>query len=68
VHVAHMGERRSANRVLMRTEGRRPLGKPRCEWEDSLNVCLQEVGSGAWTGYGQVSGSCKFGIEPLGFI
>jgi hypothetical protein len=44
VHVAHTGERRGANRVLMRTaEGKRPLGKPRCEWEDSLNVGLQEV-------------------------
>jgi len=39
------GERISANRVLMRrAEGKRPLGKPRCEWKDSLNVGLQEVG------------------------
>jgi len=45
VHVAHMEERRGANRVLMRrAEGKRPLGKPRCEWEYSLNVGLQEVG------------------------
>ena len=44
VHVAHMGERRGANRVLMRrAEERRPLGKPRYEWEDSLNMGLQEV-------------------------
>jgi hypothetical protein len=42
--MAHMGERRGANRVLMRAEGKRPLGKARCEWEDSLNVGLQEVG------------------------
>ena len=45
MHVAHMGERRGVNRALMRrAEGRRPLGKPRCEWEDSLNMGLQEVG------------------------
>jgi hypothetical protein len=32
-HVASMGERRSAYRVLVRKpEGRRPLGRPRSRW------------------------------------
>jgi hypothetical protein len=45
VHVAHMGERKSALRVLMsKAEGKRSLGKPRCRWEDSLKMGLQEVG------------------------
>jgi hypothetical protein len=24
-------------------EGKRPLGKPRCEWEDNIKMDLQEV-------------------------
>jgi hypothetical protein len=44
VHVAHLEERRGASMVLMRTaEGNTPLGKPKCEWEDSLSAGLQEV-------------------------
>jgi hypothetical protein len=29
--------------VLGRPEGRRPLGKPRCKWEDNTKMDLQEV-------------------------
>jgi hypothetical protein len=43
-----MGERRGAYRVLMgKPEGRRPLGKPRCRWEDSIKMDLREVVWGA---------------------
>jgi hypothetical protein len=50
-HVARMGERRVAYRILvMRSEGRRPLGSPRCRWEDNIKMDLQEMGWGAWTG------------------
>jgi hypothetical protein len=50
-HVARMGEGRGAYRVLVgRPEGRRPLGRPRCRWEDNIKTDLQEVGWGAWTG------------------
>jgi hypothetical protein len=39
-----MGDRRGAYRVLVgRPEGRRPLGRPRCRWEDIIKVNLQEV-------------------------
>ena len=27
-------------------EGKRPLGRPRCRWEDSIKMDLREVGSG----------------------
>jgi len=27
-------------------EGKRPFGKPRCRWEDNINMDLQEVGCG----------------------
>ena len=44
-HVAHMGESRSVNRVLMgKSEGKRPLGGPRHRWEDNIKMDLQEVG------------------------
>jgi hypothetical protein len=46
-HVARMGERRGNYRVLMvKPEGKRPLGTPRHRWEDNINMDLQEVGCG----------------------
>jgi len=42
-----MGERRGIYRVLMgKTEGKKPLGKPRHRWEDNIKRDLQEVGCG----------------------
>jgi len=50
-HVARMGERRVAYRVLVgRTEGKISLGRPRCRWEDNIKMDLQEVVWGSWTG------------------
>jgi hypothetical protein len=49
-HIARMGEGRGAYRILVgRPEGRRPLGRPRCRWEDNIKMDLQEVG---WGGHG----------------
>jgi len=46
-HVAHMGERKGVYRVLVgKPEGKRPLGKPRCRWENNNKMHLQEVGCG----------------------
>jgi hypothetical protein len=40
-----MGEKRGAYGILVgRPEGRRPLGKPRCRWDDNIKMELQEVG------------------------
>jgi len=42
-----MGERRGVYGVLVgKPEGKRPLGKPRCRWEDNIKMDLQEVGCG----------------------
>ena len=42
-HIAHMGKRRGAYRILMgRPEGRRPLGRTRLRWWD-VKMDLQEV-------------------------
>jgi hypothetical protein len=46
-HVAGMGEKRGAYRILVgRPEGRRPLGRPRRRWEANIKTYLQEVGLG----------------------
>jgi hypothetical protein len=46
-HVACMGEKRGAYRILVgRPEGRRPLGRPRRRWEDNIKMALQDVGWG----------------------
>jgi len=43
-HVAHMGERRDAYRVLMwKPEGKRLLGRPRLRREDDIKMDHQEV-------------------------
>jgi len=42
-----MGEGRGMHRVLVgKPEGKIPLGRPRCRWEDNIKVDLQEVGGG----------------------
>jgi hypothetical protein len=39
-----MGERRNAFRVLMgKPEGRRPLGRPRHRWGDTIKMDLREI-------------------------
>jgi hypothetical protein len=46
-HVTHMGEGRNVNRVLVgKTEGKRPLEKPRRRWEDGIRLDLREIGWG----------------------
>jgi hypothetical protein len=44
-HVAHMGEWGGIYRVLVgEPEGKRPLVRPKCRWEDNIKMDLQEVG------------------------
>jgi hypothetical protein len=46
-HVACMGEKRGAYRILVGTpEGRRPLERHRRRREDNIKMDLQEVGWG----------------------
>jgi hypothetical protein len=44
--VVRMGEGRGVYRVLIgRSEGKRPLGRPRqCRWEDNIKLVLREIG------------------------
>jgi hypothetical protein len=46
-HVARMGEKKNTYRLLVgKPEGRRPLGRPRRSWVDSIRMDLVEVGWG----------------------
>ena len=46
-HVTRMGERKGVYRVLVgKPEGKRPLGRPRCRWEENIKMDLQEIGCG----------------------
>jgi len=44
-HVARFGESRCIYSVLVgKSEGKRPLGRPRQGWEDNIKMDPQEVG------------------------
>jgi hypothetical protein len=71
--VARMGEERKVYKVLVgKPEGKRPLGRPRCRWEDGIRVDLREIGLGGvdWIRLAQDRdrwlGCCECGDEPSG--
>jgi hypothetical protein len=50
-HVARDGGRKRRVQLLVgKTEGKRPLGRPRLRWEDNINVDFLEEGCGVWIG------------------
>jgi len=62
VHVARMGDRRGVFRVLVgKPERKRPFGRPRLRWDDSIKMDLQEMGCRVmdWIELAQVAGNCK---------
>ena len=45
--MARMVEGRGVQKVLVRKpEGKKPLGRPRRRWEDTIKMDLEEVGRG----------------------
>ena len=55
-HVARMEEGRGVHKVWVgKTEGKRPLPRPRHRWEDNIKMDLQEVerGCGDWMEFSQ---------------
>jgi len=47
-----MGDRRGVYRVLVgKPEGKRPLGRSRCRWEDNIKM---KWDVGVWTGSSQL--------------
>jgi hypothetical protein len=74
-HVEEMGEKRSGYRILVgKPEGKRPLGRPRCMWEDNIKMDLREIGWGGmdWTDLAedrdQQRALVNTGNEPSGCI
>jgi hypothetical protein len=46
-HVARMGEKRNAYRILVgKSERKRPLGKSKRRWKDNVRMDLREIGWG----------------------
>jgi hypothetical protein len=42
--VAHIGEKRNAYIIQVgKLEGKKPLVRPRCRWEDSIRTGVEEV-------------------------
>ena len=54
--MERMGEGRGVYRILVgKSEGKRPLGRPRRRWEDNIKMDLQELGGGGdWMELAQV--------------
>jgi hypothetical protein len=51
-HVARIGEGRNVYRVLVgKSEGKRPLGRPRRRSEAGIKMDLREIGWGVWSGF-----------------
>jgi hypothetical protein len=46
-YVARMGEKNNPHRILVKPKGKRPLGRPRRKWLDSIKIDLREIG---WDG------------------
>jgi hypothetical protein len=46
-HVARIGENRNAYRISVeKSEGKRPLRRPRRRWVDNIKIDLREIGEG----------------------
>ena len=41
-----MGEGRCTGFLVGKPERKRPLGRPRCRWEDNIKMDLQDMGCG----------------------
>jgi hypothetical protein len=70
-HVACIGERRGAYRVVVgKPEEQRPLGKPRHRWEDNIKKDLQEAKwrDMDWIDLVQDRDTCKCSNETSGSI
>ena len=43
-HVACVGNKRNAYRVVVgKSERKKPLGRPRCRWEDTIKIGREEI-------------------------
>ena len=72
VHAVKMEEGRRAFKILTaKPTGQRPLGMPRCSWEDNIRMDLKEIGINTrnWIGSAQDKNCWRaLGNEPPGSI
>jgi hypothetical protein len=51
-HAARLGaERKVLKNLVGKPEGKRPLGRPGCGWENMNSMDLREIGLGVWIGF-----------------
>jgi hypothetical protein len=68
--MARIGEEREVYRVLLRKpEEKRPLGRPRCRWEDGIRMDLRVIDWGLWSRFswlrmGPIAGCYEYCHEP----
>jgi hypothetical protein len=44
-HAAYIAKMGNAYKILVtKPEGKRPLWRPRCKWEDNINIDLKGIG------------------------
>jgi hypothetical protein len=64
-----MGQNRNTYKVLIqKSEGKRPLGRSWCTWDDNIKIGLKEIGrkSVNWTqDRGPVAGFCEHTVMNL---
>jgi hypothetical protein len=58
---AHGRAKKCFQILVVKPEGKRPFGRPRCRWEDNIKIDLTEIIFG-------VAGSCEYGYEPSSSI
>jgi len=52
VCIESIGEMNNAYQILVgNPESKRPVGRPRCRWEDHIRMDVREKGVKLWTGY-----------------
>jgi hypothetical protein len=74
-YVASMEQVRNVYKIVIgNPEGKRPLGRPWCRWEDNSKINFREIESDDCglepyaSGQGPMAGSCEHGNESSGPI
>jgi len=63
----HYTQRGKVQNFGRKTYGKKPLGKPRCRWEDNIKLYLKQIRYGLDSS-GSEAGSCEHCNEPSGYI
>jgi hypothetical protein len=66
-HVARMGDKNAYRLLAGKSEGKRPLGRPRRRWVDNVKIDLVEAGFGGmdWIYLGQDRDKWRALVNPI---